>query len=82
MNAVVYIGLVLFGLCALALWIWCVVDLSRPSPFSDASKVAWFIVIFIVPLGGPIAYFSAKKYVERFSVRDPGRVGRLMGKDA
>jgi hypothetical protein len=77
MNAVVYITLGAFGISAIALWIYCFRDLARSVVFSDGSKMMWFVVVLLAPVGGSIAYLSAKKNVERFSQPDVGRITRL-----
>jgi hypothetical protein len=77
MNAVVYLTLGAFGVSAIVLWIYCFRDLAQSAVFSSGSKTMWFVVILLAPVGGPIAYLTAKKNIERFSRRDHGRIARL-----
>lgn len=67
MNAVVFASLGLFVATLVALWICAIRDLRRSTFFSDTNKTIWFVVIVLVPVGGPIAYFSARNYIERYS---------------
>jgi hypothetical protein len=77
MNAVVYIALGAFGISAIVLWIYCLRDLVHSETFSDGSRTMWFIVILLAPVGGPIAYLSAKKNILKFSKPNAGRIARL-----
>jgi hypothetical protein len=77
MNAVVYITLGAFGISAVALWYYCFLDLARSEDFAGGSKTMWFLVILLAPVGGSIAYLSAKRNIQRYSKPDAGRIARL-----
>ncbi|HEY4249326.1 MAG TPA: PLD nuclease N-terminal domain-containing protein [Lacunisphaera sp.] len=61
MNSVVFIVLGLFGAATVALWIYAFRDLARNTMFSEGSKTLWFVIILLGPVGGSVAYLSAKK---------------------
>lgn len=80
-TTIVYAALSVFFLAAVALWVWAFRTLLTDTTFSKTSKQAWFWVVLLAPVGGSIAYLSAKKYVIRYAQAEPGRIGRLLGKE-
>jgi hypothetical protein len=78
MNAVVLVVLGLLATVAVAFWIYAFLSLARTTTFSRPSRRAWFVVILLTPVAGPVAYFSAKKNVEKYAQPDPGRLPRLL----
>jgi len=80
-TAIVYAAIGAFFLATLVLWIWAFRELARDTTFSEGSKKAWFWVVLFGPVGGSVAYLSAKKYVARYAQADPARLGRLLEKD-
>jgi len=81
MTALVYVALGVFFATAITLWIYAFYDLARSSTFSDGCKKAWFWVILLAPVGGSIAYLSARKNVEKYSNPDSARLARLLAKE-
>jgi hypothetical protein len=80
MTAILYLGLGSLTIAAVALWIYAFRDLSRNTTFSTGSKTVWFWIILLGPVGGSVAYFSAKRSVEKFSQPDATRVSKLLSK--
>jgi hypothetical protein len=81
MTILVFVALgaaVLFGLW---LWIHCLHDCCTSSSLSVGSKRAWFVVILLNPLAGPIIYLSSKKNIEKYSSPDPKRLERLLSRE-
>lgn len=70
--------MIVFGASALTLWIYALVDWNRNKVFGGAARIAWLVVIILGPVGGAIAYLSAKRYVLKYSQPDPNRLGRLL----
>ena len=81
MNTVVYAGFIAFALATLVLWISAFRDLARSTIFKGRSRTTWFVVIFFGPIAGSIAYFSAKRNVQKYSKPDPSRIERLLKED-
>lgn len=76
--------LILIGVAALfAVWMWihCLHDCWTCTAFSEGYRKAWFVVILLGPIGGPIAYLSAKKNVEKYTKPDPARLQRLLSSE-
>jgi len=80
-TTIVYAAIGAFFFAALVLWIWAFRELSRDTTFSEGSKKAWFWVVLLGPVGGSVAYLSAKKYVAKYSHADPARLSRLLEKE-
>ena len=80
-TVIVHAAVGAFCFAALVLWIWAFRQLARDTTFSEGSKRAWFWVVVLGPIGGSIAYLSAKKWVAKYSEADPARLGRLLEKD-
>jgi drug/metabolite transporter (DMT)-like permease len=80
-TTIVYAAIAVFFLAALILWIWAFRELAGDTTFNEGSKKAWFWVVLLGPVGGSVAYLSAKKYVTKYSHADPARLGRLLEKD-
>jgi len=79
MNAFVLVSL---GLVAgFALWVYVLYDLIRSEVFDDSNQAVWLCIIVLCPVGGSIAYFSAKKNVLRYSRPDTARIARLTEKE-
>lgn len=66
------------GLAIVALWICALRDCVLTSVFSGRQRNVWFVIILIGPVGGSVAYLTAKQSVEKFSVPDPARLARLL----
>lgn len=47
------------GLLALAFSIWMLVDAIQNPRLSGSQRIAWVLVILLVPCLGPIIYFAA-----------------------
>lgn len=73
--------MVVFGVSVLTLWIYALRDWNKSTVFEGWSRIAWLVIIFIGPVGGAVAYLSAKRYVLRFSQPDSARLGRLLSQD-
>jgi hypothetical protein len=80
-TAFVYVGLGGFFAAAIALWIYAFRDLARNTTFSEGSKRVWFWVVLLGPVGGSVAYLSAKRNVEKYSQPDAARLGKLLNKE-
>jgi drug/metabolite transporter (DMT)-like permease len=81
MNTVIFIGFGLFSAASVILWIYAFRDLSRNTTFNEESKTVWFCIILFGPVGGSIAYLSAKRNVEKYSSPDATRLSRLLNGD-
>ena len=46
----------MFGLAALALWIWALVDAIQNKSMDSTQRLIWVLVIIFVPFIGPILY--------------------------
>jgi hypothetical protein len=68
----------LFAGLALIFWPFAFWSLYHTTAFGEGSKTAWFWVILLAPVAGSIAYWSAKRNVERYSRPDPTRLGHLL----
>ncbi|MEY2882046.1 MAG: hypothetical protein RLZZ15_4426 [Verrucomicrobiota bacterium] len=71
---------VVFGVSVLSLWIYALLDWNKNTVFAGWSRIAWLVIIILGPVGGAVAYFSAKRHVLKFSEPDPARLGRLLSK--
>ncbi|MDP3071952.1 MAG: PLDc N-terminal domain-containing protein [Opitutaceae bacterium] len=69
-----------FGASALALWIYPLVDMISNEVFTGGSRIAWLVIIVLAPVGGAIAYLSAKRYVLKYSQPESQRMERLLPK--
>ncbi len=81
MNALIYATLGVIAATAFALWGYALYDLFRCDIFVDVNRALWLWIILLFPVGGPIAYLSAKKNVQKYSPPDPTRLPRLTAKE-
>ena len=49
----------LFGLLALAFWIWMLVDAIQNPRLEGSQRIVWVLVIVLIPCLGSIIYFFA-----------------------
>ena len=73
----VYVSIGAFYAAAIVLWIYAFRDLGGTSTFGRGSKIVWFWIILMGPIGA-IAYLSAKKSVEKYSHPDAVKLARLL----
>lgn len=59
--AVVFGGILLFGLCSLIFWIWMLVDCAQNCPDKDNLKLIWLLVIFFAGFIGALIYCFAQR---------------------
>jgi uncharacterized membrane protein (DUF4010 family) len=77
-NPAILVGLVLFGIAAVALWIHAFRELARDGTFSRTARTAWFVIVLLGPIAGSIAYLSAKRNIKKYSAPDAARLSRLL----
>ncbi|MES2693820.1 MAG: PLD nuclease N-terminal domain-containing protein [Verrucomicrobiota bacterium] len=71
--------LIPLGLAAVVLWFYAFGDCCSTELFNKPCRLAWLIVIALFPIGGAIAYLTAKRHVTRYSQPpEPGRLERLL----
>ena len=82
MNAFILASLGLFIVGVFALWGFALYDRFHAEVFADSNQAVWLCLIVLCPVGGSIAYLSAKKNVQRYSQSDPTRIARLTEKES
>jgi hypothetical protein len=55
-----FFGTGLFGLVALAFFIWMIVDCARNETNTGNTKLIWILVIIFVPFGALVYFFVRK----------------------
>jgi Phospholipase_D-nuclease N-terminal len=57
----VYAVFLVFGLAALAFWIWMLVDCATKEPSQGNDKIVWVLVISLTSWIGALIYFFARR---------------------
>lgn len=48
-----------------ALWIWAMVDIAKSRFKTQRQNTLWYLLIWLLPIMGTLAYFQRKKYITK-----------------
>ena len=51
----------LFGIGALAFWIWMIVEVATKEPTEDKDRLMWLLIVVLVGWIGALIYFFARR---------------------
>ena len=60
-QLILFIGMMVFGLVALAFWIWMLVDCLKHEPSEGNDKLIWVLVIVLANWIGALIYFFVRR---------------------
>lgn len=61
MNLVIFLAFMVFGVCALAFWIWMLVDCLKNEEPEGNDKIIWVLVIILTNWIGALIYFFVRR---------------------
>ena len=70
LNLVIFLTFMAFGLCALAFWIWMLVDCLKNEKSEGNDKIIWTLVIILTNWIGALIYFFVRR-PERKRIQPP-----------
>jgi hypothetical protein len=69
-----------YAVAILSVWVFAIRDCVRTEVFSDGARRVWLVIVVLGPVLGSVAYLTARRCVQRFSLHDPERLARLLSK--
>ena len=60
-NLVIFLTFMVFGICALAFWVWMLVDCLKNEKPEGNDKIIWTLVIILTNWIGALIYFFVRR---------------------